>query len=63
MNYVKNLRFQDKPDYKFMRQIFRDLFKEKGYKLDYNYCWNVMRKKEEPKPKARVRKNNKKEKK
>ena len=29
MNYVKTLRFDDKPDYPYLRKLFRDLFKKK----------------------------------
>ena len=33
MNYVKTLRFDDKPDYPYLRKLFRDLFK--NYRYDY----------------------------
>lgn len=39
LNYVKNLKFTEKPDYDYLRQSFRDLFNRMGYKLDYEYDW------------------------
>ena len=30
MNYVRSLRFDDKPDYSYLRKIFRDLFLREG---------------------------------
>ena len=31
MSYVRNLRFEDKPDYRYLRNLFTDLCKNKGY--------------------------------
>lgn len=41
MNYVKNLRFDDKPNYLFLRNLFRDLFKSEGYRYDYVFDWTL----------------------
>lgn len=41
MNYVKNLRFDDKPDYPFLRKLFRDLFKRENYRYDYVFDWTL----------------------
>ncbi len=39
MNYVRGLHFDEKPDYKFIRKTFRQLFLRKGYMWDYCYDW------------------------
>lgn len=41
MNYVKNLRFDDKPDYGYLRKLFRDLFKRENYRYDYVFDWTL----------------------
>ena len=35
LNYVRALRFDDKPDYGYLRKLFRDLFVREGYIYDY----------------------------
>eukprot|EP01065_Artemidia_motanka_P042578 TRINITY_DN573_c0_g2_i1.p1 TRINITY_DN573_c0_g2~~TRINITY_DN573_c0_g2_i1.p1 ORF type:complete len:343 (+),score=101.10 TRINITY_DN573_c0_g2_i1:68-1030(+) len=39
LNYVKSLGFEDKPDYQYLRQLFRDLFVREGYQMDFVYDW------------------------
>ncbi|KRX04546.1 Protein kinase-like domain [Pseudocohnilembus persalinus] len=39
LNYCKSLRFEDKPDYSYLRKMFKDLFVQKGYEWDYIYDW------------------------
>jgi serine/threonine protein kinase len=39
LNYVKNLEFDEDPDYKYLKKLFRTLFVENGYDFDYNYDW------------------------
>jgi len=41
LNYVKGLRFEDKPDYLYLRTIFRDLFAREGYEWDYIFDWMI----------------------
>ncbi|KAM9927398.1 hypothetical protein OXX59_002578 [Metschnikowia pulcherrima] len=41
MNYVKNLRFDDKPNYAYLRNLFRDLFKRESYRYDYVFDWTL----------------------
>lgn len=38
-NYVRSLRFDEKPDYQFLRKLFRDLFSKEGYEFDLTYDW------------------------
>lgn len=40
--YVRQLRFDQQPDYNFLRQLYRDLFVRSGFTLDYIYDWNVI---------------------
>ena len=39
LNYVRSLRFDEKPDYQFLRKLFRDLFSKEGYEFDLCYDW------------------------
>ncbi|EFO27211.1 serine/threonine protein kinase [Loa loa] len=39
LNYCRTLKFEDKPDYLFIRQLFRDLFNSLTYKEDWNFDW------------------------
>ena len=41
MKYCKKLRYYEKPDYYYLKQLFRKLFKKKGYKFDYKYNWTI----------------------
>lgn len=41
LNYTRSLRFDDKPDYGYLRTIFRDLFIREGFRKDYVYDWIV----------------------
>lgn len=40
--YCRNLRFDEKPDYAYLRKLLKDLFKRSGYELDYVYDWNIL---------------------
>lgn len=39
MNYCRTLRFDDKPDYAYLRRLFRDLFFRQQYEVDYVFDW------------------------
>eukprot|EP01002_Notosolenus_urceolatus_P005395 NODE_2435_length_1118_cov_55.931712_g2021_i0.p1 GENE.NODE_2435_length_1118_cov_55.931712_g2021_i0~~NODE_2435_length_1118_cov_55.931712_g2021_i0.p1 ORF type:complete len:324 (+),score=78.14 NODE_2435_length_1118_cov_55.931712_g2021_i0:86-1057(+) len=43
LNYVRSLRFEDKPDYQYLRKLFRDLFLRAGYQMDYVFDWTQKR--------------------
>ena len=43
MNYTRALRFDDKPDYSYLRKLFRDLFVREGYQYDYVFDWSMQR--------------------
>jgi len=42
LNYCRALRFDDKPDYAYLRRLFRDLFFRQGYAADYRFDWSVL---------------------
>src|SRR5882757_3543396 len=41
LNYTRSLRFDDKPDYSYLRKIFRDLFVRESFQYDYVFDWTV----------------------
>ncbi|TKA50773.1 Casein kinase I hhp1 [Rhodotorula sp. CCFEE 5036] len=41
LNYCRSLRFDDKPDYSYLRKLFRDLFVREGFQYDYVFDWSV----------------------
>lgn len=43
LNYCRSLRFQDKPDYCYLRQLFRNLFHREGNSYDYVFDWNTLK--------------------
>ncbi len=43
LNYTRALRFDDKPDYSYLRKLFRDLFVREGYQYDYVFDWSMQR--------------------
>ena len=42
LNYSRSLRFEDKPDYAYLRRAFKDLFFREGYTYDYVFDWVVL---------------------
>ena len=42
MKYCKRLRYTEKPDYFYLKQIFRSLFKKKKYRFNLNYDWDKL---------------------
>uniref|UniRef100_UPI00358EBBCB casein kinase I-like n=1 Tax=Myxine glutinosa TaxID=7769 RepID=UPI00358EBBCB len=43
LNFCRSLRFDDKPDYSFLRQLFRNLFHRQGFSYDYVFDWNTLK--------------------
>ncbi|XP_074649405.1 casein kinase I-like isoform X2 [Tubulanus polymorphus] len=43
LNFCRSLRFDDKPDYSYLRQLFRSLFHRQGYTYDYVFDWNMLK--------------------
>jgi hypothetical protein len=42
MHYCRSLRFEDKPDYPYLRQVFLDLLHKEGYDYDYVFDWTIV---------------------
>lgn len=47
LNYCRSLRFDDKPDYSYLRKLFRDLFVRESYSYDYIFDWSVQQRTDE----------------
>ncbi|KAI8581377.1 hypothetical protein K450DRAFT_232770 [Umbelopsis ramanniana AG] len=43
MTYSMSLRFEDKPDYRYLRKLFRDLFVRERYVWDYIFDWTLVK--------------------
>ena len=47
LSQCRNLRFDERPQYSAMRNMFKDLFQRNGYKNDYQYDWVILKEKKE----------------
>ena len=46
LSFCRKLKFTEKPDYSYLRGLFKNLFKSLGYEYDYQYDWvNIMKEK------------------
>lgn len=43
IDYTRSLGFDDKPDYKYLRTLFRRVFAAKGFKYDNVFDWTEKR--------------------
>lgn len=41
LSYCRNLRFEDRPDYAYLRRLLKDLFFREGYEYDFKYDWTL----------------------
>jgi casein kinase 1 len=41
IEYCKNLQFEDKPNYKYLRKILKDMFIKRGYETDFVFDWKI----------------------
>jgi len=39
LNYCRSLRFEDKPDYVYLRKMFKELFYREKLEWDYLFDW------------------------
>ncbi|WJX28366.1 Casein kinase 1-like protein 1 [Trifolium repens] len=42
-HYCRSLRFDDRPDYAYLKRIFRDLFIREGFQSDYVFDWTILK--------------------
>ncbi|SCZ98494.1 BZ3500_MvSof-1268-A1-R1_Chr7-1g09178 [Microbotryum saponariae] len=54
LNYCRSLRFDDKPDYSYLRKLFRDLFVREGFQYDYVFDWSVQQRSDEANKEAQT---------
>ncbi|KAJ8612350.1 hypothetical protein CTAYLR_008372 [Chrysophaeum taylorii] len=40
--YCRSLRFEDRPDYAYLKRLFKELFYRKGFQYDNLYDWTVL---------------------
>lgn len=38
-DHIRSLGFEDRPDYEYLRRLFREQFVRKGYSYDCQYDW------------------------
>lgn len=43
LNYCRGLRFDEAPDYMYLRQLFRILFRTLNYNYDYVFDWTMLK--------------------
>ena len=43
LKYARNLKFSQKPNYKYLRRIFRICMRKNKFKYDYLYDWKEPR--------------------
>jgi len=48
LNYCRSLHFEDKPDYAYLRKLFRDLFLREGQKYDAMFDWTTLKNEDKP---------------
>jgi len=41
MNYCRSLRFEDRPDYAYLRRLFKDLFFRESFQYDFVFDWTM----------------------
>jgi len=39
LEYARGLKFEEKPDYQYLKRIFKELFLRKGFEYDFVYDW------------------------
>lgn len=42
LNYCRNLRFEDRPDYSYLKRLFKDLFFRENYQYDFIFDWTIL---------------------
>jgi len=42
LNYCRSLRFEDRPDYAYLRRFLKDLFFRENYQYDFQFDWVIL---------------------
>ncbi|KAI3506217.1 hypothetical protein L1887_28573 [Cichorium endivia] len=42
-HYCRSLTFEQRPDYGFLKRLFRDLFTQEGFAFDYVFDWTILK--------------------
>jgi len=42
LNYCRSLRFEDRPDYAYLRRMLKDLFFRESYQYDFIFDWTIL---------------------
>lgn len=42
-HYCRSLRFDDRPDYPYLKRLFRELFIREGFQFDYIFDWTILK--------------------
>jgi casein kinase 1 len=45
--YCRDLQFEEKPDYNYIRSLFKSIVEKYNYEYDFNYDWNLLKKNDE----------------
>ncbi|KAG7557121.1 Protein kinase domain [Arabidopsis suecica] len=43
LHYCRSLRFDDKPDYAYLKRLFRNLFIREGFQFDFVFDWTILK--------------------
>lgn len=54
LHYCHSLTFDQRPDYGFLKRLFRDLFTREGYKMDYVFDWTILKYQQTQRSKAQL---------
>ncbi|KAA8525270.1 hypothetical protein F0562_007125 [Nyssa sinensis] len=57
-HYCHSLTFDQRPDYGFLRRLFRDLFTREGYEFDYVFDWTILKYQQTQKTKTQPQSSN-----
>jgi serine/threonine protein kinase len=42
MSYARSLRFEDRPDYAYLKKLFKDLFFQESFQWDFIFDWTIL---------------------
>ncbi|GMH23813.1 hypothetical protein Nepgr_025656 [Nepenthes gracilis] len=54
LHYCHSLTFDQRPDYGFLKRLFRELFTREGYSFDYIFDWTIMKYQQAQKSKSQA---------